>query len=62
MTNTTTNIPAQRPTISIQSVDYPDGSYGVNVFLTGLTSPAHADAACEHMALLFCGDEIKMQG
>lgn len=49
-------------TISMATVEYEDGSWGVNVYLTGLASAKHAEAARDHMAQLFCGDEIKAQG
>lgn len=50
------------PTISMESVQYEDGSWGVNLYMTGLASEKHADAAREYMARQFCGDEIKAQG
>lgn len=50
------------PTISMQSVQHEDGSWGVNLYVTGLQSEKHADAALDHMARLFCGAEIKTQG
>lgn len=49
-------------TISMQTVQHEDGSWGVNMYVTGLASESHAEAALDHMARLFCGDEIKAQG
>jgi hypothetical protein len=49
-------------TISMATVEYEDGSWGVHVYLTGLTSEKHAEAARDHMARQFCGDAIKAQG
>jgi hypothetical protein len=53
---------AESLTISMQTVRYEDGTFGVDLYVTGLTSQAHADAACEHMQVLFCGNEITAQG
>lgn len=50
-----------KTTISMQTVSYPDGSFGVNLYLTDLLSQEHAEAAMAHMERLFCGDEIKPQ-
>lgn len=45
------------PTFSMQPVRYPDGSWGVSVQVTGLTSEQQAEAAMLHMQKLFCGVE-----
>ena len=46
------------PTFSMQPVRYEDGSWGVTVQVTGLTSKQQAEAAMAHMERLFCGQEI----
>lgn len=49
-------------TISMRPVQYTDdGSWGVELTVTGLASEQQADAAMLHMQRLFCGDEIKEQ-
>jgi len=48
-----------QPTFSMQPVEYPNGSWGVTVYVTGMASRAQAEAAMAHMQRLFCGDEIK---
>lgn len=46
------------PTFSMQPVKYKDGSWGVSVQVTGLTSEQQAEAAMQHMQKLFCGAPI----
>lgn len=46
------------PAFSMQSVKYEDGSWGVSVQVTGLTSEQQAEAAMQHMQKLFCGASI----
>jgi len=46
------------PTISMQSVEYPDGSFGVQLVLSGLANIDQANAAMNHMQNLFCGEEM----
>ncbi len=48
-------------TISLRHVRYEDGSYGVEMTVTGLASEQQAEAAMQHMQRLFCADEIKEQ-
>jgi hypothetical protein len=62
MTDRATKAPPASPTISMQTVAYEDGSFGVNLYMTGLVSQAHADAAYEFISRQLCGDEIKTQG
>ena len=49
---------ASVPTFSMQPVKYEDGSWGVSVQVTGLTSEQQAEAAMQHMQKLFCGAPI----
>lgn len=49
------------PTISMRPVLYEDGSFGVELTMTGLTSQQQAQAAILHMQRLFCGQEIDGQ-
>lgn len=49
--------PVLMPTFSMQPVRYEDGSWGVTVRITGLTSEQQAEAAMTHMQKLFCGAE-----
>lgn len=49
------------PTLSIVPIRQEDGSYGVNVFVTGLASEKEAEAAAKYIEQLLCGDEIKAQ-
>ncbi len=53
-------IPTQAPvpTFSMQPVRYEDGTWGVTVQVTGLTSEQQAEAAMQHMQNLFCGAQI----
>lgn len=51
----------QRETISMRPVRYEDGSYGVDVNVTGLKSEQQAELAMQHMQRLFCGQEIQEQ-
>ena len=48
-------------TISMRPVRYEDGSYGVELTVTGLSSEQQAEAAMQHMQRLFCAAEIKEQ-
>lgn len=50
---------ASMPTFSMQPVKYEDGSWGVSVQVTGLTSEQQAEAAMQYMQNLFCGAEVK---
>jgi hypothetical protein len=50
------------PTFSMQPIEYPDGSWGVTVYVTGLATQQQAEAAMNHMQRLFCGAEIKEAG
>lgn len=47
------------PTISMRTVQYEDGSYGVSLEVTGLASEQQAESAMAHMQRLFCGREIQ---
>ena len=54
------------PTISMRKFGFrhpnrDDGSYGVALTVTGLTSEQQAEAAMVHMQRLFCGAEISEQ-
>lgn len=49
------------PTISMRQLNLGDGSYGVELTVTGLTSEQQAAAAMLHMQRLFCGAEISEQ-
>ena len=49
------------PTISMRQVRYEDGSYGVELTVTGLFNEQQAEAAMAHMQRLFCGAEVKEQ-
>lgn len=51
-------VQAPAPTFSTQPVKYEDGSWGVTVQVTGLTSEQQAEAAMQHMQKLFCGAQI----
>ena len=44
--------------ISMKSVQHPDGSYSVELTVTGLSSEDQANAVMQHMQRLFCGEEI----
>lgn len=46
------------PTFSMRSVVYSDGSYGVELILSGLTSERQAEEAISLMQEAFCGQEI----
>lgn len=46
------------PTISMRTVLYEDGSYGVEMTLTGLADEQQAQAALLHIQNLFCGTEV----
>jgi len=48
----------QTKTISMRPVRYADGSYGVDVSVTGLESEKHTELAMQHMQRLFCGEQI----
>lgn len=48
-------------TISMRPVRYEDGSYGVELTVTGLANEQQAEAAMQHMERLFCAEEIKEQ-
>lgn len=50
-----------RKTISMRPVRYEDGSFGVDVSVTGLESEKQAELAMQHMQTLFCGQEIQEQ-
>lgn len=45
-------------TISMRPVQYPDGTWGVELTVTGLTSEQQAEAAMQYMQRLFCAEEI----
>lgn len=51
--------PAPRPTISMHWIRLEDGSYGVQLLVTGLSSQAQAEAAMDHMQQLMCGQQIQ---
>lgn len=53
------DLDALQPTFSIQPVKYPDGSFGVTLYLTGLETLQQAEAAIATMQHLLCGAEIK---
>lgn len=48
-------------TITMRPVQYPDGTWGVELTVTGLTSEKQAEAAMLHMERLFCAGKIKEQ-
>lgn len=48
----------QAKTISMRHVRYADGSFGVDVSVTGLESEKHAELAMQNMQRLFCGEAI----
>lgn len=58
MTDETTATPAA---ISMRTVRHDDGSYGVELTVTGLASEEQAEAAMQYMQRLFCGQEISKQ-
>jgi len=47
--------------ISMRPVRYEDGSYGVELSVTGLVSEQQAEAAMLHIQRMFCAAEIKEQ-
>lgn len=49
------------PTITMRPVQYPDGSWGVELTVTGLESEHQAEAAMLHMERLFCAAPIQTQ-
>lgn len=49
------------PTITMRPVQYPDGSWGVELTVTGLVSEKQAEAAMLHMGRLFCAAPIQTQ-
>lgn len=48
-------------TITMRPVLYGDGTWGVELTVTGLTSEQQAEAAMQHMQRLFCAKEINEQ-
>lgn len=48
-------------TITMRIVQYPDGTWGVHLELTGLTSEKQALAGMRHMERMLCDGEIKTQ-
>ena len=48
----------QVSTFSMRPVRYEDGSFCVEVTVTGLVSEQQAEAVINHMQKLFCGAEI----
>lgn len=48
------------PTFSMQPVEYSDGTFGVNVWLTGLKTGAQAEKAMELMQQAFCGKQFEV--
>lgn len=46
------------PDLSMNWVQYPDGSYGVEIYLTGFSSKAEAEAAMDHVQRQLCANEI----
>lgn len=48
-------------TITMRPVQYPDGTWGVELIVTGLASEQQAEAAMHYMQELFCAAEIKTQ-
>ncbi len=48
-------------TISMKLVQCEDGSWGVELVVSGLSSEQQAEAAMIHMQRLFCAGEIKEQ-
>jgi len=48
-------------TTSMRPVRYEDGSWGVELFLTGINSEQQAEAVMLHMQRMFCADEISEQ-
>jgi hypothetical protein len=49
--------------ISMRTVQFTDdGSWGVELTVTGLVSEKQAEAAMQHMQRLFCAEEITEQG
>jgi hypothetical protein len=45
-------------TISMRWLKHEDGSYGVELLVSGLTSEAQAEAAMVHLQRTLCGQEI----
>ena len=48
-------------TITMRIVQYQDGTWGVQLELTGLTSEKQAQAGMQHMEKMLCSGEIKTQ-
>lgn len=51
----------QMPTISIRCVQFIEGSWGVELTVTGLTTEQQSEAAALHMERLFCAEPIQTQ-
>jgi len=49
-----------RPTISLSKVQHDDGSFGVELIVSGLTSEAQANAAMDHLERTLCGPEFSL--
>ena len=48
-------------TITMRVVQYMDGTWGVQLELTGLASEKQAQAGMHHMERMLCAGEIKTQ-
>ena len=42
----------------MRPVQYQDGTWGVELTVTGLTSEQQAEAAMQHMQRMFCAEEV----
>ena len=51
----------EMPTITMRPVQYQDGSWGVELTVTGLENEHQAEAAMLHMERLFCAAPIQTQ-
>lgn len=49
------------PTITMHPVKFEDGSFGVELIVTGLADEQQAETAMLHMQQVLCGQEIKVQ-
>ena len=47
-------------TITLRTLQEPDGSWSAHMLITGLDTEHRANGAVEHMRTLFCGAEIKL--
>lgn len=47
------------PTISMRSIELPEGGYAVELIVSGLPNKQQAEAAMAHLERMLCGSEIK---